>query len=109
MADAAERSDETVGCASPSLWSGSGSPKSAGCPLVALIWRMNSRRRTENGTRAPNHSGDSWSRGVDPKYLGMIHAPRRMAMKVRLDTREVSTAMSQAELPMPSTSTFLPS
>ena len=39
----------------------------------------------------------------------MIQAPRRAARSVRSVTSETSTAMSMAEFPMPSTTTFLPS
>ena len=41
-------------------------------------------------------------------YLGRMCAPRRIARSVDSATRVDSTAMSQAELPMPSTSTRLP-
>ena len=41
-------------------------------------------------------------------YLGRMCAPRRIARSVDSATRLDSTAMSQAELPMPSTRTRLP-
>ena len=40
-------------------------------------------------------------------YFGRMCAPRRIARSVEAATREDSTAMSQAELPMPSTRTRL--
>ncbi len=52
---------------------------------------------------------ESWSSGLPPMYFGMTWKPRLTARKVMFATREVSTAMSIAELPNPSTSTFLSS
>jgi hypothetical protein len=67
---------------------------------------MKSARVTAMGRRLI-HLGPSWSMGVPAMYLGRTWAPRRIARYVMFDTREVSTAMSVAELPMPSTSAFL--
>jgi hypothetical protein len=50
----------------------------------------------------------SASNGLPSRNLGTTCAPRRIARNVRADTDAVSTAMSAAELPMPSTSTRLP-
>ena len=41
-------------------------------------------------------------------YLGMTQALRRVERKVRRAVLQTSTAMSTAELPMPTTNTFLP-
>src|SRR5206468_2820337 len=49
-----------------------------------------------------------WSVRMPNRYLGRTCAPRRIARNVRSETLDVSTAISQAELPMPSTSTRLP-
>ena len=46
--------------------------------------------------------------GMPPMYLGMIHALRRVERKVAAALLATSTAMSTAELPMPTTSTRLP-
>ena len=51
----------------------------------------------------------SSSVGLPFRYLGRIQAPRRIARNVFSATRDASTAMSVAELPIPSTSTRLPS
>ncbi len=49
------------------------------------------------------------SLGFPNRYLGTTWAPRRIARKAFSALREASTAMSVAELPIPSTSTRLPS
>ena len=46
--------------------------------------------------------------GLPHMYLGMIQAPRRIARNVASAKRELSTARSVAEFPIPSTSTRLP-
>ena len=62
------------------------------------------RRRTSNGTCV---DAPIWSIGLPNRYLGMIHAPRRAARYVCAATKLASTAMSIAELPIPSTTTVL--
>ena len=60
------------------------------------------------GSRRVIQLGASWSSGLPPMYLGITWAPRRIGeVGLVRETREVSTAMSVAELPMPSTSTLL--
>ena len=66
---------------------------------------MYSARCTAIGSRVV--SGEvSWSVGLPFMYFGMTCAPRRTARYVMRDTRDVSEAMSVAELPKPTTSTF---
>ena len=50
----------------------------------------------------------SRSDGWPKRYFGMMCAPRRMARNVRSEMLDVSTAMSAAELPIPTTSTRRP-
>ena len=63
------------------------------------------RWRIASGTRA---LVTNWSSGRPKTYLGTIQAPRRAARKTRSAVWVASTAMSIAELPMPSTTTRLP-
>jgi hypothetical protein len=48
-----------------------------------------------------------WSSGRPKTYLGSTHAPRRAARCTDAAVNDASTAMSMAELPMPSTTTCL--
>ena len=50
----------------------------------------------------------SLSVGMPKMNFGRMCAPRRMARYVAAASRDASTAMSVAELPMPSTTTRLP-
>ena len=52
---------------------------------------------------------DHRSVGTPMMYLGISQAPRRVDRHTRLAERDRSTAMSTAELPMPTTSTRWPS
>ena len=58
------------------------------------------RWRTRSGIRG---AVTNWSSGRPNTYLGTIHAPRRAARKTRSAVCVASTAMSIAELPIPST------
>ena len=62
------------------------------------------RWRTASGTCT---GGAIESSGRPNRYLGITHAPRRAARYVARAWKEDSTAMSIAELPMPSTTTRL--
>ena len=62
------------------------------------------RWRTANGTRGVV---TIWSSGRPNTYFGTTHAPRRAARKTRSADWLASTAMSIAELPIPSTTTRL--
>ena len=78
-------------------------------PRAAKTIADSSARCTANDPIRATGEVVRWSVGMPKMYLGTTCAPRRIARNVRADTLDVSTAMSQAELPMPSTSTRLPS
>ena len=62
------------------------------------------RWRILNGTPA---WVEIWSSGLPNRYFGITHAPRRAARYVAAAEKLASTAMSIAELPIPSTTTRL--
>jgi len=74
-------------------------------------WRGSIRTRsprTRSGRMAG--SGTAWSNGLPSTYLGMTHAPRRAATQTFSATpgRQSSDAISIALLPIPTTTTRLP-
>ncbi len=69
--------------------------------------RLKKKRWTGIGRRLAS-GGAASSIGLPPRNLGSTQAPRRIARKVFSAIREDSTATSTAELPIPSTSTRLP-
>ena len=98
-------SSETVGCASPKRWSGFGQPVALHVADADAQQRLpSSRRRTANGIRG---EAGYWSSGRPNRYFGITHAPRRAARYVARAVKLASTAMSIAELPIPSTTTCL--
>src|SRR4051812_23117863 len=97
---------ETVGWASPKRWSGRGSPYRTIGPVIVRI----TTRPTGSLSQAGVHSlvRGNWSYGRPRTDFGITWTPRRAASTVDDAWYEASTAMSTAELPMPSTTTRLP-
>jgi hypothetical protein len=55
------------------------------------------------------HQRSNWSAGIPKKVFGKKCVPRRIEMWLSIPLRAPSTAMSQAELPAPTTSRVSPS
>jgi hypothetical protein len=92
-----------MGCA------GFGTPNRSCGPTATRASAFTRFRATGVGSRNRRvNSADHRSVGTPRRYLGRIHALRRVERWTCPATRARSTAMSQPELPMPTTTTLLP-
>lgn len=76
------------------------------CAARAINSRM--RRRTPQGIQRFSTRASTRAVGTPPNMRGMNNTGERATMVVEAVTEQTSAAMSQAELPTPTTSTSLP-
>ena len=99
---------ETVGWASRKRWLGVGSPKSSIRPDTTRCRTRPSRRCIPSGSHGIVRT--TWSTGRPKTYFGSTHAPLRVERRTRSATplRDSSETMSTPLLPIPTTTTRLP-
>ena len=100
-------SSETVGCASPKSVVGLAAARSAPCRRPSSRSGGRAASALADGERHPRGGGERVERAAEQVLRDHPRAAPRGEVRARRATNEDSTAMSIAELPMPSTTTSL--